>query len=253
MARGSSNRQLELFDPRRWEPDQRREAARALADHLSARVGEQVRLLVHDNRSTMLSFRRRGGWLFYRVHHMFLDAPREVIDALATFAMSPGAKAARPRQAGAHIDDYVKRHRVRIATPRATRLEPRGRAHDLQAIFDRLNATFFEGRVEASIGWGSNRGPAGAHRRRRTIKMGVYLHEGRLIRIHPALDRPEVPGFYVAAVVFHEMLHQVVPAVVRSGRRSVHGREFRRSERAYPDHAAARRWEEENMQLLLEG
>ena len=224
------------------------EAARQLADVLSRRVGERVRLLVHDNRSTMLSFRRRTGWLAYRIHHMFLDAPHEVVEALATFAGV--APAARRREASERIDAYVLQHRVRIGTPRAERLRPRGRTHDLEAIFQRLNAEHFEGRVEAGIGWGAHRGGRGAGRRRRTIKTGVYLHEAKQIRIHPALDRPEVPELYVAAVVFHEMLHQVVPAVERNGRRVVHGAEFRRRERAYPDHEAARRWEQANLAML---
>ncbi|HTT72399.1 MAG TPA: hypothetical protein VMG32_14330, partial [Anaeromyxobacteraceae bacterium] len=86
---------------------------------------------------------------------------------------------------------------------------------------------------------------------RRTLKTGVYVQEARLIRIHPALDRVEVPAMYVAAVVFHEMLHQAVPAVEVNGRRIVHGREFRRRERAYPDCERAKRWEEDHLALLL--
>jgi hypothetical protein len=83
------------------------------------------------------------------------------------------------------------------------------------------------------------------------VKTGVYVQDARLIRIHPTLDRPEVPEFYVAAVVFHEMLHQAVPAREVGGRRIVHGAEFRRRERAYPDHARAKAWEERNLGLLL--
>jgi len=55
----------------------------------------------------------------------------------------------------------------------------------------------------------------------------------------------------VAAVVFHEMLHQAVPARDGNGRRVVHGREFRARERAYPDHARALAWERRNIGLLL--
>jgi hypothetical protein len=90
-----------------------------------------------------------------------------------------------------------------------------------------------------------------AGRRRRTVKTGVYLHEARVIRIHPTLDRPEVPEFYVAAVVFHEMLHQVVPVHERNGRRVVHGAEFRRRERAYADYHRSREWERAHLGLLL--
>jgi SprT-like family len=239
------DRQLDLFGARLWNRERRLAAASVLADALAVQVGERVRLVVHDNRSTMVSFRRWKGLLHYRVHHMFLDAPREVVQALAAFA-GPGL-AARRRHAGSCIDTFVREHRTRIAAPHAARLESRGRVHDLQAIFDRLNRDYFEGRIEARIGWGPNRRGRG----RRTLKTGVYVQEARLIRIHPALDRPEVPEMYVAAVVFHEMLHQAVPAVEKNGRRIVHGRDFRRRERVYPDHERAKRWEQEHLSLLL--
>jgi len=230
-----------------WSGERRLEAASALADSLSALAGEMVRLVVHDNRCTMVSFRRREGLLHYRVHHMFLDAPHDVVDALAMFARPRRGMAARHRDAGSRIDAYVRQHRARIGAPRQARLDARGRVHDLQVMFDRLNGEHFHDLVEARIGWGPNRGGG----RRRTIKTGVYVQDARLIRIHPALDRAEVPEFYVRAVVFHEMLHQVVPAVERRGRRVVHGPEFRRRERAYPDHGRAREWEEKNLTLLL--
>jgi hypothetical protein len=239
----AAGRQLGLFRPAREE---RVAAARRLADGLSARLVERVRLTVHDNRSTMVSFRRRAGEVHYRVHHMFLDAPEEVVAALAAFAGPPRGTAHRQR-AGAHIDAFVKVHRERITVAAPVHLQPRGRAHDLQAIFDRLNAAHFGGAVDARIGWGAVR----LGRRRRSVKTGVYLEDVRVIRIHPTLDRSEVPEFYVAAVVFHEMLHQVVPTVERNGRRVMHGREFRRRERAYPDHLRARAWEGRHLSLLL--
>ena len=141
----------------------------------------------------------------------------------------------------------MRTHRDRIAPPRTGRLQARGRVHDLQAILDRLNAEHFDGPVEAKIGWGRS----GALPGRTSIRTGVYLHAARAIRIHPALDREEVPAFYVASVVFHEMLHQVVPPAERGGRRTIHGREFRRRERAFPDHARAAAWERENVHRLL--
>lgn len=243
MRPKESSRQLTLFSP-----EARRSAAHLLADALSGILSERVRLTVHDNRSTMVSFRRRPGEIHYRVHHMFLEAPDEVVSALATFAVAGrGTAAARRRQAGSRIDAYVKEHRARIAAPRADRLQPQGRVHDLQALFDRLNAEHFGGAIEARIGWG----PVRLGRRRRTVKTGVYVQDARLIRIHPTLDRTEVPEFYVAAVVFHEMLHQAVPAVEVNGRRVVHGAEFRRRERAYPDHGRAKAWEDRNLALLL--
>lgn len=243
----ASNRQLDIFDARFARKETRVSAARRIADELSTFLSERVRLTVHDNHSTMVSFRRRPGEVHYRVHHMFLDAPGEVVRALAQFAGTTRANAGRRRAAGERIDAYVRAHRARIGPPRYDRLEPRGRVHDLAAIYDRLNAAYFGGAIEARIGWGPVRGG----RRRHSIKTGVYVQDARVIRIHPALDRREVPEFYVAAVVFHEMLHQAVPAREVNGRRIVHGRDFRLRERAYPDHERAKRWEEANLRLLL--
>jgi hypothetical protein len=81
--------------------------------------------------------------------------------------------------------------------------------------------------------------------------MGAYLHETRTILIHPALDQPDVPGYFVATVVFHEMLHQAVPAVSRDGKRFVHTAAFRRREREFPDHERARRWERAHLDRVL--
>jgi predicted metallopeptidase len=52
-------------------------------------------------------------------------------------------------------------------------------------------------------------------------------------------------------VVFHEMLHQVVPVREVGGRRVVHGAEFRRRERAWRGYARARAWEARHLSLLL--
>jgi hypothetical protein len=242
-----SKRQLDLFDARRAPRDANVSAAGRLADTLSGLLSERVRLTIHDNRSTMVSFRRNPGEVHYRVHHMFLDAPHEVVRALAQFAGPRRGAAARRRDAGTRIDAFVRTNRARIAIPRSDRLLARGRVHDLQALFDRLNEQHFGDRIEARIGWG----PVRLGRRRRTVKTGVYVQDARIIRIHPTLDRPAVPEFYVAAVVFHEMLHQAVPVREVNGRRIVHGAEFRRRERAYPDHTRARAWEERNLSLLL--
>ena len=241
------NRQLQLFDGRTLGREARVAEARRIADEMAGQLGEPVKLTVHDNRSTMVSFRRLAGGLHYRVHHMFLEAPGDVVRALAAFAGTSRGAAARRREASRRIDRFVRDQRQRIGAPRVGRLQPRGRTHDLAAIYDRLNLSEFGGAVQARIGWGAVR----PGRRRRTIKTGVYLHEARVIRIHPTLDRDEVPEFYVAAVVFHEMLHQVVPVHERNGRRVVHGAEFRRRERAYVDFQRSREWEKQNLRLLL--
>src|SRR5256885_13374915 len=49
-------------------------------------------------------------------------------------------------------------------------------------------------------------------------------------------------------VLYHEMLHSVVPdKLLRNGRRRVHTEEFNRRERQFRRYHRARRWEEQNL------
>ena len=218
--------------------------AEAIAYALSRELGVPVRLSVTDNRSTMVSFRRGQKTLQLRLHHMFLEAPEQVLRAVADYAGRGN------RTAGGVLDEYIRHMQPRIRQlPRESdqELNARGRCFDLQAMFDSVNATYFQGRIEARIGWG--RLPP--RRRRKSIRLGVYDHQTREIRIHPALDRPDVPSFFVEFIVFHEMLHQLFPSSGRGSRRVHHPRAFREREKTYPFYGAALRWERENLRVLL--
>ncbi len=81
--------------------------------------------------------------------------------------------------------------------------------------------------------------------------MGTYLIDERIIRIHPALDQPFVPRYFVEWVVYHEMLHHVVPMPVVNGRRVYHSDEFRDLERRFDDFERARAWEEAHLTRLI--
>ncbi len=219
--------------------------ARALATQIAGFLGTDFKVLltVHDNRSTMISFRRQPPLLKIRAHHMFLEAPVAVIRSIAEYA-GQGKPAA-----GAALDDFIAEQQALIrAFPRKpTLLEPRGSCFDLQVLFHEMNVEHFEGKVGARIGWGRQT----SKRRRKSIRLGVYDHKAREIRIHPALDRPDVPRFFVEFIVFHEMLHQLFPSDRDTGRHVHHPRAFRDRERAFPKYAAAMAWERQHLQDLL--
>ncbi len=221
------------------------EAGVVLAARLSSLLREPVEVELTDNAWTMVSYRRVQGRLCFRLHHMFTRAHETVLRALAGFT-------GRNRRAhGRVIDEYVREHKslIRQAPPRIEApLSPRGRVHDLADIYGELNAHHFRNQIRACIGWG-RRSPGG---RRRSIKMGVYFHDHKVIRIHPALDDERVPRHFVEMVVFHEMLHQIFPPRIDDeGRRYVHGPEFRAAERRFPGYDRARAWEKAHLHLLL--
>jgi len=220
-----------------------------LARRLRRGLRAEVVVEIHDNTHTMVSFARLvRGWRI-RLHHMFLAAPEEVVGALADYVRSGSA-----RSSGV-LDRFIEGNKTSIRRVsveklrRRLRIAPVGRHHDLSAMFAALNRRYFGGRIGATITYG----PAPRRRRaRRSIKMGSYSTEARVIRIHPALDQPRVPRYFVEWIVFHEMLHDLYRA--RSGgpgRRSIHPPELVEHERRFHAFHRAQAWEEANLELLL--
>lgn len=226
-------------------PDRRPRGRARLLARIRRALDVPADLVVTDNRRTMISTKKRGDLLEVRLHHMFLDAPDEIVEELLAYLAEGDALSSR------RIGRYIESNRHRIKH-RARRLLLRtgGEHHDLAEIFDEVVAEHFpDGVAGARITWG--KAPPRRRRKRRSIRLGTYTHDQQLIRIHPALDQASVPRYFVAFVVFHELLHHVVPARERGTRMDHHPPEFRRRERAHPDYRRAVGWENEHLEVLL--
>ena len=209
---------------------------------LSLRASQPVRVTLTNNGRVMVSARRQSGALEVRLHHMFTRADEETLDAVAQYFRRRTAKA---RQV---LDRFIERHDGAIErSARRVAIRTQGAHHDLRAMFDALNTAWFGGAVDARLTWGI----APVRPRRRSIRLGTYAVREHLIRIHPALDAAWVPDYVVRNVLFHEMLHAVMPAVRVGDRRVFHTKEFRARERAFPDYARAVAWEGEHLPKLL--
>ncbi len=211
-------------------------------------VRGRVQVTLTDNRYTMISVRRvpRDKRYEVRLHHMFADADPVITRALARYIADNCSDASRVL--GDFIDenaDYV-RGLARRAPPQV--IFTAGEHHDLRSIYDEINARYFGNKIDAAITWGAR---SGRSRRRNSIKMGSYSVEDRLIRIHRSLDRAFVPRFFVAWIVFHEMLHQVHDIRVINGRREFHSKEFMSDETHYAHYEEARRWERTHLDAIL--
>jgi hypothetical protein len=137
----------------------------------------------------------------------------------------------------------------KLPMQRQLNLQHEGRHFDLRPIFERLNEQYFRGRLRGyKVTWGRRR----RHRPREHFIFGTIQEEDRVIRINPALDQPFVPAWFLRYIVYHEMLHSVVPdKTLSGGRRRVHTEEFNRRERQFPGYLRARRWEAENLARFL--
>src|SRR6185503_16682465 len=103
---------------------------------------------------------------------------------------------------------------------------------------------------DALITWGK-RSPSKRQQPRRSIKLGSYSAIERLIRVHPVLDKPWVPRYFVSYIIYHEMIHHVIPSTHGSGRRMLHPPMFVERERMFRDYERARAWEKAHIGRLL--
>jgi hypothetical protein len=126
-------------------------------------------------------------------------------------------------------------------------LPNRGRYHDLDLILADLRVRYFPDCAAVRICWGQWSGRT----RPRSIRFGAYLPEKKLIRIHPALDQAFVPRSFVEFIVYHEMLHHVIPPVRVNGRYHIHSAAFRQREREFPAYAEAMAWRQQSLRRLL--
>jgi hypothetical protein len=215
---------------------------------------------------------RRGEYAKLRVPAALLQAPDEVLAALAEWArlvmtgrgrsrQATRAKAAamRPARQGlekvlhAWIDTYAAQDpktrtlaRAR-AGRRLDRLQPKGKHHDLQAILDAVLQEYFAGESPvhaAKITWSKRWGGLSTQSHAKDADGKSYP----LISISRGYDSLLATAELVGGVVYHECLHIAVPpqevteTSSNRGRRVVHGREFRRRERLYRHYEAWRAW-----------
>jgi hypothetical protein len=182
-----------------------------------------------------------------RLHRMFRQAPDTVWQALVAYIRNSNAAARKT------LRGYIQHHQHLIGQPSQRRrpqaLQTQGHHFDLEAIYRELNQTYFANRVQARITW--SRRPL--QRPRTSIRFGSYHASDRLIRIHRLLDQPFIPRYVLENVVFHEMLHQLIPRQRINGRWYVHPPEFRRQAQRFRYYQQAEQLKRRHLAHLLRG
>ena len=182
----------------------------------------------------------RKGQLEVYLSDVLQDAPPLVLEALAEILLCKVYRRRASREARECYLAYVLRPGVRHRIDQARRqrgnkrlLPPRGRWHNLEEIFQRLNQQFFKGELSVSrLGWSLQKSRS---------TLGHYDAGHGMIVINRALDSPQAPVHLVEYLVFHEMLHMRFPVERNGHRRVVHSREFRKAEREFPKFEEARK------------
>ena len=220
--------QLELPLARRERTPQ--ELYEALCRH----GGRPAGLTLTRNRVSLLSIQfDASGAARVRLSQMFLTAPDEVITALGQYL------AKRSRAAWQVVGRYVASLAPTPQPARAVRLPARGKVYHLGVIRDHVNQLYFNGGVDCQIGWG-RQGQPKQRARTRSIRYGSYNKAQNLVRINPLLDDSRVPAEFIEYIVFHEMLHAVVPSEKGDSRWAHHHETYQTMEKRFPDYPRMR-------------
>lgn len=112
-------------------------------------------------------------------------------------------------------------------------------AHHLPSLAAEIHRTYFFKMPPLRVCWGHQI----ARKRRRSIRLGSYNHHTTDIRIHPSLNAPEIPTYFIQSIIHHEYLHHVLGPH--------HNRRFHHGERQFRYHRESKEWLRRNLWVLL--
>lgn len=111
--------------------------------------------------------------------------------------------------------------------------------HHLQSLASEVHRTYFPEHPPLRVRWGQQI----ARKRRRSIRLGSYNHLTTDIRVHPLLNAPQIPAFFIQSIIYHEYLHHMLGPH--------HNRRFHAQERRFRYFREAQQWVGANLFLLL--
>ena len=193
---------------------------RAKVELLDYEAAVQVHLI---HMSSLWRVGRSAGGVVLKVSEGFLHADEAVWRALAqrVFLRRPQTPVL---QAFAGSEDYTE---VILELASFAAPATRGRVHDLDASFERVNRVYFDDSLpKPRLTWSKT--PTVA-------KFGHYQPGGDIVMLSNSLDDPRVPARLVDLVMYHELLHKKLGVTMIGGRRQVHTNEFRAAERRFAD------------------
>jgi hypothetical protein len=111
--------------------------------------------------------------------------------------------------------------------------------HHLDSLAAEIHRTYFFRVPPLRVRWGHSI----TRKRRRSIRLGSYNHVTLEIRIHPSLNSPRIPAFFIQSVIHHEYLHHMLGAN--------HNRKFHAHERQFRYHRESKEWLRRHLWGLL--
>ena len=176
--------------------------------------------------------RLEAGAIHVRISDLLEGAPSTVLEALAHILLGKLFRRPVARIYAHRYRLYLNRrdvrrqmHVVRQIRGRKFVSGPQGSHYNLEAVFEALNAQYFDGLLARPLlGWS---------RQASRSMLGHFDPSHNAIIISRIFDNAGVPGLALEYVMFHEMLHLRHPVEHTGARRRVHTQEFRQAEKQF--------------------
>lgn len=184
------------------------------------------------------TIRLREDTAFVRLSDVLRDEPATVVEAAAAILLARLYRKRPPKEMAELYREFsyappTRQKLLLVRQRRARRAEhkPTGTHHDLAPMFTRLNGEYFADALQPPrLGWSARVWRA---------QLGCFDPALGQILINRQLDRPNVPEYVVAYVLYHEMLHLKHPMKFARCRRESHSPAFRKEEKRFADYARA--------------
>lgn len=183
--------------------------------------------------------RLENGEIRIRVTDLLEGAPAPIVEALAYILLGKLLRKPVPAQYSHRYRMYLNRrdmrnriHLMRQIRGRKFVSGPQGEVHNLECLFEELNARYFDGLMgRPLLGWSRSASRS---------MLGHYDPSHNAIIISRIFDRRDVPRLALEYVLFHEMLHLRFPVEARGPRRRVHTKDFQAAEKAFERRSEAK-------------
>lgn len=202
----------------------------------------EFRFVFYPYRDVRAKIEFSAGALTVRMARVLEDMSEDLHRALALILLGKLERKGYPREAERRFDAYVRSDHIRGRVAEQEKNRPprrkphygiQGARHNLLEVFDRINRDYFGGRLkQPPLSWTRT-----ASRRR----LGYVDGKGR-VYISRVLDRPSTPGYAMDFIMYHELLHLVIPSEKKGRRTYHHTRAFREAEKRFKHYSKARKW-----------
>ena len=180
-----------------------------------------------------------------RVNEHFKNAPDNILENLAVILLARIYKVKVQKEIRNPYNEYVETLRASLPAKKFNRFDSysgKGKVYDLTSIFNQLNHVYFSNDLPLPVlGWS---------KKKSLWRLGFYDKERNLLVISRVFDQAGVPENVVRYLVYHEMLHIYFPSERKNGRRIIHSRKFRETEKQFPEYEDIQDWIKRNLRKL---